>query len=116
MEKSIFYHAGCPVCVSAEQELLSLIDKSKVEVVHLGRERTPITEAEQAGLPGTCSQRISAEFHQYWGAWVLARAYHSFRAPAADGCRQDGGVFWKYSGGVPCSRYFQDITSQKVEQ
>lgn len=50
MEKSIFYHAGCPVCVSAEQELLSLIDKSKVEVVHLGRERTRITEAEQAGV------------------------------------------------------------------
>ena len=50
MEKSIFYHAGCPVCVSAEQELLSLIDKSKVEVVHLGQERSRISEAEQAGI------------------------------------------------------------------
>ena len=50
MEKSIFYHAGCPVCVSAEQEILSLIDKSKVEVVHLGETKTRIGEAEDAGV------------------------------------------------------------------
>jgi len=50
MSKSIFYHAGCPVCVSAEQELLSLIAPSAVEVVHLGESRNRIAEAEKAGV------------------------------------------------------------------
>ena len=50
MEKSIFYHAGCSVCVSAEQEILSLIDKSQIEVVHLGSARDRISEAERAGV------------------------------------------------------------------
>tara|TARA_R110000868_G_scaffold78909_2_gene224725 strand:- start:874 stop:1107 length:234 start_codon:yes stop_codon:yes gene_type:complete len=50
MSKSVFYHAGCPVCVSAEQEILSLIDKSQVDVVHLGEARNRIEEAESAGV------------------------------------------------------------------
>ena len=36
MAKSIFYHAGCPVCLSAEQEIIALIGEDKVEVVHFG--------------------------------------------------------------------------------
>lgn len=50
MAKSIFYHAGCPVCLSAEEEILNLMDKSQVEVVHLGQEKGRITEAESAGV------------------------------------------------------------------
>jgi len=50
MEKSIFYHAGCPVCVQAEDELLALIPSSQVEVVHLGQDRLKIGEAEKAGV------------------------------------------------------------------
>ncbi len=50
MEKSIFYHAGCPVCVSAEQDIISLIGKDKVEVVHLGEQRNRIAEAEEKGV------------------------------------------------------------------
>lgn len=50
MAKSIFYHAGCPVCVSAEQEILSLIDNAQVEVVHLGEAKNRIAEAETAGV------------------------------------------------------------------
>ncbi len=52
MTNSIFYHAGCPVCVNAEQELLHLIDSSKtnVEIVHLGESPNRITEAEAAGI------------------------------------------------------------------
>lgn len=50
MEKSIFYHAGCPVCVSAEQEIVTLIGTNNVEVVHLGQTRNRITEAENAGV------------------------------------------------------------------
>ncbi|WP_207420321.1 thioredoxin family protein [Desertivirga brevis] len=50
MAKSIFYHAGCPVCVSAEQDIINLIGESNVEVVHLGDDQTRITEAEKAGI------------------------------------------------------------------
>jgi len=50
MNKSIFYHAGCPVCVSAEQDIIHLIGTSNVEVVHLGTEKARIVEAENAGV------------------------------------------------------------------
>ena len=50
MSKSIFYHAGCPVCVSAEQDLLSLINPSDVEVVNLGTDRSRIPDAQKAGI------------------------------------------------------------------
>lgn len=50
MGKSIFYHAGCPVCVSAEQDIISLIGASNVEVVHLGEQVNRIGEAENAGV------------------------------------------------------------------
>ena len=50
MEKSIFYHAGCPVCVSAEHDIIELIGASNVEVVHLGDNKTRISEAEKAGI------------------------------------------------------------------
>lgn len=50
MSKSVFYHAGCPVCVSAEHEILNLVNPSDVEVVHLGEDRSRIEEAEKAGV------------------------------------------------------------------
>ncbi|WP_264530403.1 thioredoxin family protein [Flavobacterium sp. N502540] len=50
MSKSIFYHAGCPVCISAEQDILSLINPAEVEVVHLGVDKFRIAEAQKAGL------------------------------------------------------------------
>jgi glutaredoxin 3 len=50
MSKSIFYHAGCPVCVSAEQDIIQLIGKEHVDVVHLGDNKDRITEAERAGV------------------------------------------------------------------
>jgi glutaredoxin 3 len=50
MTKSIFYHAGCPVCVSAEQDIISLIGSENVEIVHLGDHKNRISEAEQKGI------------------------------------------------------------------
>jgi len=50
MKKSIFYHAGCPVCITAEQEIIDLIGDSKVEIVHLGEDKNRISEAENAGI------------------------------------------------------------------
>lgn len=50
MAKSIFYHAGCPVCVSAEHDIINLIGADNVELVHIGEDRNRITEAEKAGV------------------------------------------------------------------
>lgn len=50
MAKSIFYHAGCPVCLSAEHDILNLIGADNVEIVHIGEVRSRITEAELAGV------------------------------------------------------------------
>ncbi|KOS59965.1 thioredoxin family protein [Lysinibacillus agricola] len=52
MSKAIFYHAGCPVCVDAEQMVLDYLDKSKItpEVVHLGTDQNRIEEAEKVGV------------------------------------------------------------------
>jgi len=51
MTKAVFYHAGCPVCVSTEQQLLGLLsDNVQVEVVHLGERPTRVAEAERLGV------------------------------------------------------------------
>lgn len=50
MEKSVFYHAGCPVCVSAEQDIIQLVGAENVEVVHFGQDPSRIDEAERAGV------------------------------------------------------------------
>ena len=50
MSKSIFFHAGCPVCVSAEHEIVNLIGADNVELVHIGEQRNRIAEAEKAGV------------------------------------------------------------------
>jgi len=50
MSKSTFYHAGCPVCISAEHDIINLIGSSNVDIVNIGEDRTRIAEAEKAGV------------------------------------------------------------------
>ena len=50
MGKSIFYHAGCPVCISAEHDIVTLVGETNVEIVHLGEDRTQLDNAENAGV------------------------------------------------------------------
>lgn len=50
MAKAIFYHAGCPVCVSAEKDILNLIPENQVEVIHLGTDKSKVKDAESAGV------------------------------------------------------------------
>ncbi|MGE8553274.1 MAG: thioredoxin family protein [Chryseobacterium jejuense] len=50
MKKSIFYHAGCPVCISAEHDIVNLIGLENVEIIHLGNEKSKIKDAEKAGV------------------------------------------------------------------
>lgn len=51
-QKAKFFHAGCPVCANAEQQLVRALDPARyeVEVVHLGEQRGRLGEAAEAGV------------------------------------------------------------------
>lgn len=52
MLKATFFHAGCPVCVSAEQSIIDLVDTKKVnvEIIHLGDQPQKVQQAEALGV------------------------------------------------------------------
>jgi len=50
MSKSIFYHTGCPVCLSAEHDIVTLLGTDNVEIVHFGTDKSRINEAETLGV------------------------------------------------------------------
>jgi len=71
--KAIFYHAGCPVCVAAEQHVANAIDQSKydVEIVHLGESKLRVQEAESAGVKSVPALVLDgAVFHINFGAGI----------------------------------------------
>lgn len=75
MSKAVFYHAGCPVCVEAEQTVAQAIDKGKysVEIVHLGESRERLPEAEQAGVKSVPALVLDGvPFHINFGADLSA--------------------------------------------
>ena len=50
MNKSIFYHAGCPVCISAEHDIIALVGNDNVEIINIGQKKAKIVDAENAGV------------------------------------------------------------------
>ena len=69
--KAVFYHAGCPVCIAAEQQFVDALDPSqyRVEVVHLGEQRGRIAEAEAAGVKSVPALVLGGlPFHINFGA------------------------------------------------
>lgn len=69
--KAIFYHAGCPVCIEAEQNVALALDDNKydVEIVHLGDQTKRIREAEQAGVKSVPALLLESRvFHINFGA------------------------------------------------
>ena len=70
-QKAVFYHAGCPVCISAEQGLAHALDPAaySVEVVHLGETPGRIAEAEAAGVASVPALVVGGQpFHINFGA------------------------------------------------
>jgi glutaredoxin len=68
-----FYHAGCPVCVAAEQQLADAIDPARydVEIVHLGEAKMRIAEAESEGVQSVPALVIDGQpFHINFGAAI----------------------------------------------
>ncbi len=73
--KAVFYHAGCPVCVEAEQALAQSLDPARfdVEVVHLGEAGARLSEAEQAGVKSVPALVLGGQvFHINHGADLAA--------------------------------------------
>ena len=71
--QAIFYHAGCPVCIAAEQQIADAIDPARfaVEIVHLGETRSRIDEAESAGVKSVPALVIGGQpFHINFGAAI----------------------------------------------
>ena len=66
-----FYHAGCPVCVDAEQMILNALDRSRfdIEVVHLGTDKPRIAEAEKLGITSVPALVLDGQvYHINFGA------------------------------------------------
>lgn len=73
--KAIFYHAGCPVCVSAEHNLAAALDPNRfdVEIVHLGQDKTRLPEAERAGVKSVPALVVNGQaYHINFGASLAA--------------------------------------------
>lgn len=71
MSKAVFYHAGCPVCVSAEQGVAAALDPTRyeLETVHLGTDGARIAEAEQQGVTSVPALVLDEQvFHINFGA------------------------------------------------
>ena len=73
--KATFYHAGCPVCVSAEEHVARSLDQGRyeVEVVHLGEEKRRVAEAERLGVKSVPALVMDGQvFHINFGAALSA--------------------------------------------
>lgn len=71
MSNAIFYHAGCPVCLGAEQLLLNIInqDQYPLEIVHLVEQPGRIAEAEAIGVKSVPALLVDGQvFHINFGA------------------------------------------------
>jgi glutaredoxin len=71
MKTATFYHAGCPVCVSAEAQFIAAIDANSynIEVVHLGDSPDRLDHAEGAGVKSVPALVLDGQpFHINFGA------------------------------------------------
>lgn len=73
--QAVFYHAGCPVCVEAEHQVLAALDRNRydVEVVHLGSDKQKLPEAERLGVKSVPALALDGHvFHINFGASLSA--------------------------------------------
>jgi glutaredoxin len=73
--KAVFYHAGCPVCVAAEQNVAAALDPARfeVEIVHLGQNKARVAEAEKAGVKSVPALVLGGQaYHINFGAGIEA--------------------------------------------
>jgi len=69
--KAVFYHAGCPVCVAAEENVARALDPARfdLEVVHLGKDKSRLAEAERLGVKSVPALVLNGQvYHINFGA------------------------------------------------
>ncbi|HAV62707.1 MAG TPA: thioredoxin family protein [Verrucomicrobiales bacterium] len=74
-QKAVFYHAGCPVCVAAEQNVATALDPARfeIETVHLGQHKSRLVEAEKAGVKSVPALVLDGQaYHINFGAGIEA--------------------------------------------
>lgn len=75
MSKAVFYHAGCSVCLEAENKVAEALDKEKyeLEIVNLGQAKDRVSEAERAGVKSVPALILDGiPFHINFGADLSA--------------------------------------------
>lgn len=74
-QKATFYHAGCSVCLDAEQRFAAALNPAAfdVEIVHLGNDKGRLSEAEAAGVKSVPALVIDGQpYHINFGADIAA--------------------------------------------
>jgi len=69
--QATFYHAGCPVCVSAEENVANALDRDRysLTVIHLGNQKEKIAEAKAKGIESVPALVLDDQpFHINFGA------------------------------------------------
>ena len=69
--QAIFYHAGCPVCIEAEKNIIHALDPSKynIEIKSLNNNKSYIEEAESAQVKSVPALVLDGMvFHINFGA------------------------------------------------
>ena len=73
MQTINFYHAGCPVCLSAEQGLLDAFDSQRYRInsIHLGEHSDVLANAKAAGVKSVPAMELDGQiFHINFGAAI----------------------------------------------
>jgi glutaredoxin len=73
--KAVFYHAGCPVCVAAEHNVVAALDPQRfeVEIVHLSQQKFRVAEAERVGVKSVPALVLDGQpYHINFGAGIEA--------------------------------------------
>ncbi len=73
--EATFYHAGCPVCTSAEHFFANALDPNRynVRIVHLGQDKTHLRRAKEQGVKSVPALVINNQvFHINHGADLAA--------------------------------------------
>ena len=71
MSRATYFHAGCPACIAAEEQLVDALDTTSVslERVHLGNDPARVREATDLGVKSVPALVLDGNvFHINFGA------------------------------------------------
>jgi len=75
MKKVTYFHAGCPVCIEAELNVLTALDANRHEItmVHLGEDKENLAYAKSIGVQSVPALVLDGlVFHINHGAPISA--------------------------------------------